>query len=956
MRAFADAGSSHSEGSEARRSRSAGRRTQRRPRRPAPRRTAAVSASTRRRRATRVTPSGSSSEARAETSGSAVARRPDRWRRAVQVSLLAPMKKREEQAARGGGALLRRAHGAAGGPAPRARRDGSSRPRTPSSPTRAVATRDKLTAARIASSIAAARRRRDERGASGPSARVTAVSIGRARRWFCRPPDNEVVRRGVAASEAAAAAPQIRSRGPPPPPPPARAARRRSARADRRPPAAVPRSGVPSRPPSVGAARPPPPRPRRKSANGTLRRRRASPPTPPRRRAHPRVPSSASRAPASSGDPASASASASVTITPDALREACGGADPRVALACDLRNRRLASVPAPIGVSSTRRDVASRFAPIRRARPRPHAPPPRAERLGQPRALARGRGVAKCLCMMTNGLASGRVDFGTDAIDAPARRSVEPSGSPPRASRRAPDAAHALGRVAPVSGVILRSSPRRRSRRCITSIALACARRRFIHHHPQSAHRRSWALRPDADALAHLASAEEPRRSRSGTRPHRDRSRRSRRFPKISSIRSARCRRHSPESPAATSDGFRRFRRRRSRPRSTAPGVQNDHHRAARGPSRAFPPSSSTTSSTARPCARVTFPRALDLSECDVVASTSNVSSSDDVDASSSSFARARVDGETRATSRETARDARRETRASVDARRPCDARDDGGRQRHTLTPCRRAGPRGASSRARNVARDVDAASTSARGASGRARGPTRDPRGVRVPLGVAPGCLLRAGGPGERMSIIPGRRGGGGPGSRRRRARGETTHPGRRREEKKREETRRERGTFLDRDSGDDRGPEPEPETACFDVAVKFLDLRDREGIVQVVFDPRVRRRETAARRPRQKVRAAASAAAPRLDRLSPIRDRRRRDRDLGKGSVILNAGADAAVRLDDRDSGDRGEDVRLRHLRRSAPAGDAVQSRAALEDRGRGAPGDGERVQVSSTSRPRC
>ena len=138
------------------------------------------------------------------------------------------------------------------------------------------------------------------------------------------------------------------------------------------------RSGVPSRPPSVGAARPPP----SSSASKVSERHppsstRVPSDDAPKTRAS-RVPSSASRAPASSGDPASASASASVTITPDALREACGGADPRVALACDLRNRRLASVPAPIAslldavatldVSHNAIETLEGLAPMRRLR------------------------------------------------------------------------------------------------------------------------------------------------------------------------------------------------------------------------------------------------------------------------------------------------------------------------------------------------------------------------------------------------------------------------------------------------------------------------------------------------------------------------------------------------------------------------------------------------------------
>ncbi len=140
------------------------------------------------------------------------------------------------------------------------------------------------------------------------------------------------------------------------------------------------RSGVPSRPPSVGAARPSP----SSSASKVSERHppsstRVPSDDAPKTRAS-RVPSSASRAPASSGDPtsASASASASVTITPDALREACGGADPRVALACDLRNRRLASVPAPIAslldavatldVSHNAIETLEGLAPMRRLR------------------------------------------------------------------------------------------------------------------------------------------------------------------------------------------------------------------------------------------------------------------------------------------------------------------------------------------------------------------------------------------------------------------------------------------------------------------------------------------------------------------------------------------------------------------------------------------------------------
>ena len=380
------------------------------------------------------------------------------------------------------------------------------------------------------------------------------------------------------------------------------------------------RSGVPSRPPSVGAARPPP----SSSASKVSERHppsstRVPSDDAPKTRAS-RVPSSASRAPASSGDPASASASASVTITPDALREACGGADPRVALACDLRNRRLASVPAPIAslldavatldVSHNAIETLEGLAPMRRLRALNASdnrvrslagaawPPLETLRVSD-NALETLEGVQPLARSLTHlrvdGNALGSASRLVGRLTQLTRLDVSRCGL---AKLEGFATLHHLESLACAGNAIASLEP---LAKCASLAELDVADNRI-----------------DADALAHLAPLKNLDALALDGNPIATLEKMPR-LENLTDLSAARCRRFKPpESPADDADGAAKENAPSSR-RSERRGGEKNDARATRGPS-PLPPPPPLFAGAALAAALPSL-ETLDLSECDVDAS-----------------------------------------------------------------------------------------------------------------------------------------------------------------------------------------------------------------------------------------------------------------------------------------------------------------------------------------------
>ena len=380
------------------------------------------------------------------------------------------------------------------------------------------------------------------------------------------------------------------------------------------------RSGVPSRPPTVGAPRPPP----SSSASKVSERHppsstRVPSDAAPKTRAS-RVPSSASRAPASSGDPASASASASVTITPDALREACGGADPRVALACDLRNRRLASVPAPIAslldavatldVSHNAIETLEGLAPMRRLR-----------------ALNASDNRVRSLA----GAAWPPLE--TLRVSDNALETLEGVQPLARSLTHLRVDGNALGSASRLVGRLTQLTRLDVSRCGLTKLegfatlhhleSLACAGNAIASLEPLAKCASLAELdvadnRIDADALAHLAPLKNLDALALDGNPIATLEKMPR-LENLTDLSAARCRRFKPpESPADDADGAAKENAPSSR-RSERRGGEKNDARATRGPS-PLPPPPPLFAGAALAAALPSL-ETLDLSECDVNAS-----------------------------------------------------------------------------------------------------------------------------------------------------------------------------------------------------------------------------------------------------------------------------------------------------------------------------------------------